>query len=205
VDQATQRELIELGKITLPAVITLVGVLGGGYLAHRYARQQARSAKALDFLERRVREFYSPMLGCIRRVKALGELRVEMSQAASAAWREVCERAPKPFLGHETAFKPFEAIIDYENDQLSKDILPAYDRMVTVFTDNYWLADDDTRQHYVDLCRYVEIWHRFKAAAIPRDVLVKVEHSEERLQPLYKTVERKLAEYTQVLADKKSI
>jgi hypothetical protein len=178
VDHIWLDKLLEISKITLPPVVAVLGTLGATLIAHRHVKHQARAAKALDFTERRVREFYSPMVGSIKRIRALSELRVEMSSAANAAWHQICERSPKRFLEHEKAFRPFKAIIDYENEQLYTEILPAYDRMVAIFTEHYWLADPETQEHYGPLCRFVEIWHRHKVTAIPFEVLVELNGKE---------------------------
>jgi len=203
-EPAVQSALIDLARLVLAALIAVCGTLGGGYLGHQYAKDQARASKALDFIERRVTEFYSPMVGCIKKIRALSELRVELSKAADAAWREICDSAPKPFLDHDKRFEPFKGIVGYENAQLYRDILPAYERMVAIFTDQFWLADDEVRRYYAELCRFVELWQRFKADVLPYEVLVRLEHSEERLKPLYAALEQRLAELTAVLAHKKA-
>ncbi len=74
--------------------------------------------------------------------------------------------------------------------------------MVAIFTEHYWLADTETQQHYGPLCRFVEIWHRYKARAIPREVLLELKHTDEVLHPFYATLERKLAEYTDLVANR---
>ncbi len=79
----------------------------------------------------------------------------------------------------------YNSYIKYDNEQWYREILLVYERMVAIFTENYWLVDQETQQYYPELCRFVEIWHRYKAKAIPRDVLLELEHSEDRLQPLY--------------------
>lgn len=203
-DPAVQTQLIDLAKLVLPVLIAVCGTLGGGYLGHRYAKLQSRHSKALDFIERRVTEFYSPMVGCIRSIRALSELRVEVSNAAEAAWQDIVARAPAPFLNHDKAFEPFKGIVGYENEQLYRDILPTYERMIQIFTDHYWLADNEARKYYPELVRFVELWRRFKADVLPRDVLRKIEHSEERLAPLYVVLERQLAELTALLAHKRA-
>jgi hypothetical protein len=153
-DPTVQAQLIDLAKLVLPVLIAVCGTLGGGYLGHRYAKVQSRHSKALDFIERRVTEFYSPMVGCIKSIRALSELRVEVSNAAEAAWHEICARAPTPFLNHDKHFEPFKGIVGYENEQLYRDILPTYERMIQIFIDHYWLADDEARKYYPELVRF---------------------------------------------------
>jgi hypothetical protein len=159
-EPALQTQLVEAVKVSLPSAIAVLGTLAGGWLGHSYAKAQARAAKAIEFVERRVTEFYSPMVGCIHRLRALSSLRVEISKAGDAAWKEICDQNPVPFLDHEKYFAPFKAVIEYDNSQLYEEILPVYDRMVKLFTDNYWLASKAVQEHYGELCRFVELWHR---------------------------------------------
>jgi len=202
--QVWQEKLIDLGRVTLPAIIAVVGALGAAFLTYWSLRRQARAAKALDFVERRVREFYSPMVGCIKRIGAWTELQSETAVAADVEWRQICDRAPKPFLDHEKRFEPFKRLIEYGNEQLYAEILPLYDRMVAIFTEHYWLADEETQRHYGKLCRFVEIWHGYKATAIPPEVLLKLKHTGEELYPLCETLERKLQEYTDLVANRRA-
>lgn len=65
--------------------------------------------------------------------------------------------------------------------------------MLDVYTDKYWLADSDTRDYYSVFLEYVEIWDRYLAAALPGDVVQKLNHSEEAVMPFYKHLEDKLS------------
>ncbi len=139
-DIALQSQLIELFKIAAPASIAVFGTLAGGFVAHRYVNVQARTTKSIEFVERRIREFYSPMVGCFKKIRALSGLSNEISEAGNVAWQKICESQPKPFLNHDQYFEPFKAVIEYDNNQLYEQILPTYDQMVEIFTQNYWLA-----------------------------------------------------------------
>lgn len=203
-EPAQQAQLLDLLKVTLPAVIAIVGTLAGGFLGHRYATHQTRTAKSIDFAERRVRELYSPMVGYIRKVHALSALRKEISDASNAAWWKICEQHPVPFLDHEKYFEPFRATIEYDNNQMYAEILPAYDKMVEVFTQNYWLASTNVQEHYAELCGFVELWHRYKERSIPMETLQELAHTEARLHQLYSLLESELLELRTVVAYKEA-
>jgi hypothetical protein len=66
--------------------------------------------------------------------------------------------------------------------------------MVSLFRDSMWLAEVDTREHYKTLVEYVEVWERFMAKALPREVLVLLGHTEAKLHPFYAHVEKRLDE-----------
>jgi hypothetical protein len=203
-EQVWQEKLIDLGRVTLPAIIAVAGTLGAAFLTYWFLSRQARAAKALDFVERRVREFYSPMVGCIKRIGVWTELQSEMAAAADVEWRQICDRAPKPFMDHGKRSEPFKRLIEHGNEQFYTEILPLYDRMVAIFTEHYWLADEKTQRHYGELCRFVDIWHGYKATAIPPEVLLKLKHKGEELYPLCEMLERKLREYTDLVANSRA-
>ena len=130
-------------------------VLFAVYLAYRFANTQARTKRGVELIEKQLLDFYSPMFGCIKRIHAQGALRIELSEAADAAWRKICDCHPKSFVDHEKELEPYKKLIEYENEQLSAKIIPLYDRMLEIFTANFWLAEDSTRAHYEQFYQFV--------------------------------------------------
>ncbi|WP_143424305.1 hypothetical protein [Geoanaerobacter pelophilus] len=191
------KDAVDLAKVSIPAIVTLLAC----YLAFRFSTRLARYNKSLEFKQKQITEFYSPMIGCLKNIQSHSELRLELSNAASEAWREIIDAAPKPFLDHKNEFKPFEKLIEYDNIKFREELLPLYDRMLSIFTENYWLAEEPTKAHYSELCRYVEVWHRWLGDALPREVMLKAEHSEERLFPLYDDLEKQMFNLRNTIAN----
>jgi hypothetical protein len=192
-DQATidlLDNLIDLAKIVLPSLITLLG----GYLGYQYGIGQFRKQKKLELVERQIREFYSPMIGCLNQIKAKSELRFEISKASDPAWRKIVAQHPKPFYDHEKYFEPFKKAILYDNDQLRNELIPLYDKMVEIFSENYWLAEPETREWYSELSRFVDLWHRWLENTIPPEVIQEMDHTEARLKPFYENLNISLEE-----------
>jgi len=136
------------------------------------------------------------MLGLRNEIQMRGELRVQIQTAADAAWRGLAKetrrngvRAPEQFSAEREP--EFKKLIEYDNTQLERELLPAYRRMVSLFRDNYWLADLDTRGFYQQLVQFVELWERWLADAIPWEVIERLGHSEENLQAFYAHLEEK--------------
>jgi hypothetical protein len=192
------KDVVDLAKVTVPAIVTLLA----GYLGYCFSTRLARYNKSLEFKQKQITEFYSPMIGCLKNIRAHSELSLELSNASSQAWQEICETAPHPFLDHKNQFKPFEKLIEYNNMKFREDMLPLYDKMLSIFTENYWLAEDSTKAYYSEMCRYVEIWHRWLGETMPREVLLKVEHSEERLFPLYADLDKQMLDLCTSIANK---
>jgi len=111
----------------------------------------------------------------------------------------------KTAIDSEERFKPFDALINYDNEQLYQQILPLYGNMVLVFTENYWLAEDSTKNYYPALCRFVEIWHRFKKRTIPREVLREIKREESALYPFYEDLQQQLRRLTDLVANEKAV
>lgn len=95
---------------------------------------------------------------------------------------------------HEEQFAPYKKITEYDNKQLREELMPLYRKMLDLFTEKYWLADEGTRAYYQEFLEFVEIWERYLAETLPTDVLLKIEHSEEKVFPFYERVEQILSE-----------
>lgn len=180
----------------VPTFIQFVTMVIGAYLGFLFGAKHTRLQKKLDFIERQLREFYSPILGCHKEIRAKSEARVRISQAANQAWQEKCaeEREKSSFhqFDHEKAFEPYKNIIEYENQQFEDELMPVYRNMLEIFRNNYWLAEPETRKWYPELCWFVELWERWLSKNIPAEVIAKLDTSEQRLVPFYQELETRM-------------
>lgn len=183
---------IEIIKF-LDSCVPVIGPLLGALIGVRYGLEQIKLQRKIDFTERQLKEFYSPMLACREEIRIKSELRVKISDAAGKAWQEVCDRNPKPFLNHDKEYQPYKKIIKYDNQQLNEVLLPLYKKMLSIFSEKYWLADTETCKWYAELCRFVELWDRWLVDGIPTDVITKLDHSEEKLKPFYQELENQVS------------
>ena len=83
----------------------------------------------------------------------------------------------------------FDKVIDYSNEQLEKDLVPLYRKMLSLYLNNKWLAERSTRGFTYELVEFVEIWNRYFAESLPRQVLSEIEHTEAELQPFYEDLQ----------------
>jgi len=187
--------LIDLLKILLPTFLAT-------YFAYRYGMKRLRNQQRLKFIERQLREFYSPMVGSVKKIKVISESIFEISKASDPAWREICEKQPTPFIDHDKYFEPFRRSIMYNNKQFREEVIPLYDKMVSIFTEKLELANSSTKKWYPELWRFVDLWHRWLKKSIPKEVLSKMDHTEERLKPLYQDLENQLEELKEELSGK---
>jgi hypothetical protein len=179
-------------SITVPAISGLIGVAVGAWLTSRRESGQRR----LAFVERKLNDFYSPMLGLRNEIRMRSELRVRIHDTADTVWRELCADARnlsvEALRDISTNRGPeFTKVIEYDNKQLEEELLPAYRQMADLFRENYWLADPDTRSHYQYLIEFVELWDRWMAKSIPGEVLQRIGHTEDNLKPFYEHLRQK--------------
>ena len=190
-------------SIAVPATAGFTGVLIGSWLANRQQREQRK----LAFIEKQLKYFYSPLLGIRNEIRMLSELRLKISKSADANWRRLCEEA-RAAGGVETLQKvtderreEFMGSIEYDNRQLTESLLPSYHRMVSIFRENYYLADQETREYFRPLLEFVDIWDRWLDKSIPYEVAEDLGHGEEPLHPFYEDLERKHDELRRKLVD----
>jgi hypothetical protein len=185
--------IVAMWTAIVPSIIGLLGVLVGAFMV----RGNERGRRRLDFVERQLRDLYSPLHSLRQEIAALSELRVRIERAADGVWRELCATHP---VGSAPDHTPFEKIIDYENEQLKAVLLPAYDKMLQTLRDNFYLAEESTRQYLPILIEYLEVWRRFQKKSIPGEVIRKLGHGEAQLHPFYADLETTFKRLRETLA-----
>jgi hypothetical protein len=75
--------------------------------------------------------------------------------------------------------------IEYNNRQLTEQLVPAYRRMVDHFRENFWLAEYSTREHFPLLVQFVEKWNRDLAGTFTPELSRRVDVEEKKLYPFY--------------------
>lgn len=189
-------------SIAVPAISGLAGVIIGALLTSGRERKQRK----LAFLEKQMSTFYSPMLGLRNEIKTHSAFRARVQNEANAAWVQLCEESESLSVEARqritTERRPeFMRIIEYDNNKLHEDLLPAYRKMVELFRECYWLAEPETRAFYGDLLEFVEVWNRWIDKALPVEVLKRLEHGEDKLVPFYEHVEQSHNAIRQKLKD----
>jgi hypothetical protein len=190
-------------SIAIPAIAGLGGVLIGSWLASKQQREQRK----LAFIEKQLKYFYSPLLGIRNEIRMLSELRLKISRSADANWRRICKEARE--AGGVEALQrvtderrdEFMRSIEYNNRQLTESLLPSYRRMVSIFRENYYLADQQTREHFRALLEFVDLWDRWLDKSIPHEVVEDIDHGEKPLYPLYEDLETKHEELRRKLIE----
>lgn len=156
----------------------LIGAVTVYYFGLRHLAKERRFA----FLERQLAEFYAPLAGLRKQIRAKSELRLKVFDATDDA-------------DHRS-----EATIDYHNKQFNEELIPGYRQMLALFTDRYHLADADTRAFYPLFLEYVEIWNMWLAESLSHDVPKTLGHAEENVKPFYEHIEAKMQQLQDEIA-----
>lgn len=186
-------ELVRWGlSILVPAISGLGGVAIGAWLTARQGRKQRKYA----FVEKQLREFYSPLLGIRLEIRMRSELRARIHTVANNQWKKLCAEAREAGgpdqlrkLSDER-FPEFKRLTEYDNRQLTEELLPAYRQMIDIFRKNLWLAEPETQRHFGKLVEFIDLWDRWIDKAIPPEVIEALQHGEESLYPFYEHLEQ---------------
>jgi hypothetical protein len=199
----------EILGAAVAAASGLVGVTVGAYftaLNQKRERQQRRISEQLA-------EFYGPMLALRAQVLSRSELSLRISERAGSAWQSMIRHAYESKdelraidLVEELTkgrFPDFEKLTRYGNRQLAEDIIPAYRKMVALFTLKMHLAEPSTISHFPALFEFVEIWNRWLDGSLPVEVLGQLNHSEETLFPFYGDLADNFARMQQMMRERR--
>ena len=151
-------------------LLQFFSALVGGLIVYVFGIRKLSIELRNAFILKQMSEFYSPIAGYRKRIRAKSEVRGKVSTAANEAWKETCapySEAKQPMHNHEELFAPYKNIIEYDNKQLREELMPLYRKILDLFTEKYWLADEDTRAHYQNFLEFVEIWERYLAEVLP--------------------------------------
>jgi hypothetical protein len=113
----------------------LLGVIVGGALT-AYTQWRGRvNERHRDQLQ----NFYSPLLGLREQIRAKSELRTRLYSVAGAQFPNIARTAS------EDEKEAYTSILEYSEKQLKEELVPAYEQMVTLFTDKMHLAEPSSR------------------------------------------------------------
>jgi hypothetical protein len=170
----------------ISAVSGLAGVGVGGWIASHNQRQERRQR----FIRDQLTEFYAPLLGMRERLRAGGEIRRKVRDAAGTQWPRLVEEAREYSFDRlreleEQRWPEYARIIEDDNQKLEAEDIPQYHQMLDLFTAKMHLAEPSTRQHFGALVEFVELWERCLRGALPGKVVARIGPNEENLSAFY--------------------
>jgi hypothetical protein len=174
--QAVGQEVL---LVLISALAGLVGVALGGWLTTR----SERTSRRLAFIERRLNEFYAPMLGLLTDIRLNADLRVRIQNAGAKGWQT-------HVATNQWDFGPFQKLLEHDNEKFRAETLPAYRQMLALYREKMSLAFPDTIQHYPKFLEFVSVWERHLEGAMPVEAIQALKHSEQNCHPFYESILR---------------
>jgi hypothetical protein len=168
----------------ISAAAGLLGVVIGGLVTSHSQKVVRRIARKREQLEK----FYSPLIGMRDEIRSKSDLRTNLHSAANVAWQKQFQTTEFGFekkMISDMLKDKFDRLLEYSEEQLKRDLVPTYERMLNLYTANIWLAEPSTLKFHFVLTEFVEIWKRYLNGSLPMEVLTEIEHSEENLKPFY--------------------
>lgn len=181
---------------TLKFIVSVIAPVISGYIGVRYGLKQIKLQKQINLIEKQLDQFYSPVIGLHKEIKAKSEFRFKINELSTDAWKENARNIGRN--GNAPEVVSMHKEIEYNNRQLKEEFIPAYNKMLDIFKENYWLAEPETKEFYTELVEYVEVWNRYLKDGLPVGVLDKINHDEGKLKPFYEELENR----TKFLRDK---
>ncbi len=178
----------------LNPLIAIISGLGGVYLGGWLTNRREVEKRRSDFANRQLSEFYGPLLSIRIEINARSKLRMKIDGAANSAWGAMIDDARKINVEavqqiRAERWPAFSAIIDDDNKTLRDILLPAYRQMLATFRERMWLAEPDTRQYFMNLVEFIDIWDRHIRDAMPGEVIEFLDHGERNLSSFYAHLE----------------
>jgi len=193
-------------SVIIAPLISAVSGLGGVGVGGWIASHNQKKERQQRFIRDQLIEFYAPLLGMRRRLRAGGEIRLKVRNAAGTVWPRLVEEAREHSLDRlreleEQRWPAFEKIIEDDNRKLEAEDIPLYRQMLELFTSKLHLAEPTTRQQFGALVEFVELWERCLRGALPGEVVARIGPNEENLSPFYADLEANFTRLQEVLKE----
>jgi hypothetical protein len=169
-------------------------------LVYKFAIGQLKKKRAIDFAEKKLTEFYAPIVAArtdilaftkfdrsIRNASQLVDIRKQKEERRSLEEYVTQEYAAKA----EAYQKELEAFFDGLNKRFDGEGIDALVEMRKIFVTKYAYADDDTQRWYEYFYSFVEMWRMTRLNKSETFMSPAVENmlggmfDEELLQPFY--------------------
>jgi hypothetical protein len=168
-------------------IVSNIGAMGVGgwigvFISNWMRVRRETAARAVQFREQQLAQFYGPLLALHNEIRARSELRLKLQKAVN-------DLHGKDTL-HAEPRKTVLANVQDENETLRNILIPTYHEMIKVFRDKMWLAEPETREHFKSLIEFVDVWDKILADKLPSSVAPAIGHTEQNLYPFYDHLEK---------------
>jgi hypothetical protein len=158
-----------------------VGSFLGAFFTNWLAERRERAKRRVEFCTRQLQEFYGPLLGLHKEIRARSELRVKIQGGID----QVLLRTDVPRDARDILLKQ----IQEEGETFRNVLMPCYREMLKIFREKIWLAEPETRIHLATLIEFIDVWEKILACALPREIAPAIGHTEGNLKLFYSHLE----------------
>jgi hypothetical protein len=188
--------IIDLIKFILSLLGPIIGIVIGFILS----RIHQSGEKKHEFHYRQINDLYSPLICCIIKIENIMSVQKELADYANEGWKNIHDKAPKPFFDHEKYFQPFKKLIEYDNRQQINEVIPLYREILDIFTNNYFLASNKSQVYYRDYLKFIEIWNRNLTEPFPDEVYEVIVENWPRIDLFFAHIKKEIAILTKAVS-----
>jgi hypothetical protein len=172
-----------MGWSDILPIVAALGVGGwiGSVINNLMTTRRETAARTVQFRKQQLEQFYGPLLAMRNEIRARSELRVKLAGAVDKMLTEEASDAHLPTI---------KTNIQDENETFRNFLMPRYREMIDVFRDKMWLAEPETREYFMSLIEYVDVWDKILADKLPRSVAKEIDHTQRNLHPFYHHLEK---------------
>jgi hypothetical protein len=142
----------------------------GAFITYKYGIKQFKFEEEKKLILQKITNFYSPLIVLQKEIESLLETKRESSYEADEAcrnrYKDEKTYSSYSYFERKKYTKKLEEAINHENTIFPNKILPIYDKMLEIFKNNYWLAENSTQNFYKIFVKYVRkehAWYEPKA------------------------------------------
>lgn len=177
-----------INTILLPALISILSAI----LVFEWKfRREFQTKKKAEFLEKQITEFYNPMVVLRKKILAQSKIRVEVEKILDEDCKSGFYRRRDDDI--------FSKIIEKHDKDFENIIMPNYRKMLEIFDDKYYLADESVQEWYNEFYRFVHLWDDWLYGPLQQlefESKNRLEIKEERVTKFYELLEKYLKDKT---------
>lgn len=192
-------------KLFLPGLIA--------YFVYRLAVRQLKKKREIDFAEKKLTEFYAPMVAAraeILNFTIFDRILRNASQLVDIRKQKESKRTitPPDLAEIDNYGRELKTFFEGLNKRLLSEGIDAYIRMRKLFAEKLAFADEDTQPWYDYFYSFVEMWNVTRTnkgeqfISPPVEATVGAMFDEELLQPFYAHLRERAAHYQSEIGGK---
>lgn len=176
-------------------LFAIISALMGTFFGYKFGVKQLVLRKRLEFIEKQIKEFYSPMVSLVTDINSKIKLTNKISKISDEEWSKIFKGlGPREYeiLRKDNNIVKFSKIFDYHKEEFLREIFPSYKKMLEIFREKFWLALPETRKWYNDFSDFIGIWDRHLEKSLPLELGLRIGHAGKELVPFFENLSKTL-------------